>query len=188
VTSTFKYAVAATFIFSLNLGTATVRGSQTRDHLTEAEADLVREAQILDKRMEVFIKAINRRLLVLTGNSDLSDKQLKKDSETWGELPKGTRAELLGDIARILDEAITNIDDVSARDEKNPLIAKAVRLLSTASQKTIDQLKSLNPPPQNEAERANLEQVNENAQSIIEAVAKLPAPTEREAKKKGKGN
>src|ERR1700746_1731053 len=83
-----------------------------RDHLTPQEVDLVKEAQILDKRIEVFIKAADRRLMALNGTQAANAKQLKKDSELWGDLPTGSHAELLGDIAGILDEAITNIDDV----------------------------------------------------------------------------
>ena len=84
--------------------------------------DLVKEAQILDKRIEVFIKATERRLMVFNGSSAANAKLLKKDAERWGELPTGSQAELIADIARILDEAITNIDDVVTRDERNPLL------------------------------------------------------------------
>src|SRR6266851_3374906 len=98
-----------------------VRAVQARDHLTEQEVELVKDSQILDKRIEVFIKAADRRMLVLGGTGATTDatnaKQSKKDAELWGPLPTGTRAELIGDIARIFDEAITNIDDVSSRDE-----------------------------------------------------------------------
>src|SRR5687767_5019308 len=97
--------------------------AQSRDHLTQQEVDLVKEAQILDKRIDVFIKAAERRMMVINNSAAANAKQLKKDSERWGELPTGSRAELVSDIARILDEAITNIDDVSSRDERNPLIA-----------------------------------------------------------------
>ena len=96
-----------------------------REHLTPQEIDLVKEAQALDKRIDVFIKCVERRLMVINNSAAANAKQLKKDSERWGELPTGSRAELVGDIARIFDEAITNIDDVSARDERNPLIAKS---------------------------------------------------------------
>ena len=112
--------------------------AQQRDHLTPQEVDLIKEAQILDKRIDVFIKAADRRLLVLKGGATPGNpanaKQLKKDSEKWGELPTGSRAELVSDIARILDEAITNIDDVSSRDERNPLIAKSLRKLAFGSE------------------------------------------------------
>src|SRR6185503_12316883 len=78
---------------------------QKRDHLTPQEVDLVKEAQALDKRIEVFIKAAERRMMVINNSSAANAKQLKKDSERWGELPTGSRAELVGDIARIFDEA-----------------------------------------------------------------------------------
>ncbi|HEY0431932.1 MAG TPA: hypothetical protein VGC61_08925, partial [Pyrinomonadaceae bacterium] len=104
--------LTALIVFSLS-----VSAFQSREHLTPQEIDLVKDTQILDKRIDVFIKAADRRMLVLTGaganaNDKASAKQLKKDSETWGELPTGSRAELIGDIAKIFDEAITNIDDV----------------------------------------------------------------------------
>src|SRR5919108_5784659 len=116
---------------------------QRRDHLTQQEVDLVKEAQALDKRIDVFIKAAERRLLVINGSSAANAKQLKKDAERWGELPTGSRAELVADIARILDEAITNIDDVSARDERNPLIAKSLRKLAQSVNSIMTQLKPL---------------------------------------------
>ena len=77
-----------------------------RDHLTPQEADMVKDARVLDSRIDVFVKAADRRLIVLTGNQLNNSKQLKKDSEKWGELPNGSRAELITDIAKILDEAI----------------------------------------------------------------------------------
>ena len=104
---------------------------------------LVKDAQILDKRIEVFIKAVDRRMLVINNAAEANAKQLKKDSEKWGELPTGTRAELMSDISRIFDEAITNIDDVSARDEKNPLIPKALRKLAAAATRIVEQLKPM---------------------------------------------
>src|ERR1700750_2109428 len=84
--------------------------AQTRDHLTPQEVDLVKEAQVLDKRIEIFIKAADRRIIVLKGGTAAAanTKQAKKDAERWGELPTGSRAELISDIAQIFDEAITN--------------------------------------------------------------------------------
>src|SRR6185436_16805174 len=104
------------------------------------EVDLVKEAQILDKRIEVFIKATDRRLMVLNGTQAANAKQLKKDAELWGDPPAGSPAELIGDISRILDEAITNIDDVGARDERNPLIGKSLRKLAQAVSNITTQL------------------------------------------------
>src|SRR5881397_2232648 len=114
--------------------------AQSRDHLTDPETELVREYQQLDKRIEVFIKAIDRRFAIINGTARLTAKKKDKDKEDWGELPKGTRAELLDDIAGILDEAINNIDDVSRRDEKNPLISRSMRALTAASNRYLSQL------------------------------------------------
>jgi hypothetical protein len=164
--------------------------AQTRDHLTPQEVDLVKEAQVLDKRIDVFIKAAERRILVLNGGTATAanTKQAKKDAERWGELPTGSRAELVSDIAKILDEAITNIDDVSARDERNPLIAKSLRRLAQAVNAIMDQLKPLATNAKGDAEIASFEQLNEDAQSILEAANKLPPEVEKEKKTKAKGN
>ena len=156
---------------------------QQRDHLTQQEVDLVKEAQVLDKRIDVFIKAAERRLLVLNGSTLPDTKQAKKDAERWGELPKGSRAELVTDIARILDEAITNIDDVSSRDERNPLIAKSLRKLAQAVNTIMGQLKPLSAEAKSDAEVASFETLNEDAKSILEAATKLPAEIEKKAKK-----
>src|SRR4030095_8733302 len=75
--------------------------AQTREHLTTQEIDLVKEAQMLDKRIDVFVHAIERRLIVLNSTSAANAKQLKKDAERWGELPAGSRADLVSDLARI---------------------------------------------------------------------------------------
>ena len=156
---------------------------QKRDHLTQQEVDLVKEAQALDKRIDVFIKAAERRLMVINGSSAANAKQLKKDSERWGELPTGSRAELVSDIARIFDEAITNIDDVSARDERNPLISKSLRKLAGSVNTIMTQLKPLSAQAKGDAEVASFELLNEDAQSILEAVNKLPPEVDKKAKK-----
>src|SRR5712664_1359322 len=117
--------------------------AQTRDHLTDQETELVRFHQELDKRIEVFIKAIDRRFAIINGAAQPATKKSAKDEPEWGEVPKGTRAELLGDIAGILDEAITNIDDVSRRDEKNPLISRALRRLTSSANGYLNQLAAL---------------------------------------------
>jgi hypothetical protein len=155
-----------------------------RDHLTPQEVDLVKEAQILDKRIEVFIKATDRRLMVLSGTQAANAKQLKKDNELWGDLPAGSHAELIGDIARILDEAITNIDDVSSRDDRNPLIPKALRRLAQAVDNIMTQVAAFRDQAKSDEEVASLELLNEDAQQILEAVKKLPPEVEKKAKKK----
>lgn len=160
---------------------------QKRDHLTEQEVDRVKDAQMLDKRIDVFIKAAERRVMVVNGTAASNAKQLKKDAELWGELPTGSRFELVGDIARIFDEAITNIDDVSARDERNPLIPKAVRKLAQSVTTIMEQLKPLRSEAKSEADIATMELLNEDAQSILGAANKLPPEVvEKKGKKKDK--
>src|SRR5215213_7677816 len=178
--------ITRTFLLLLLLGSTFVShaSAQSRDHLTQPEVDLVKEAQVLDKRIDVFIKAAERRLMVINGSAAGNVKQLKKDSERWGELPTGSRAELVTDIARILDEAITNIDDVSSRDERNPLIPKSLRKLAQAVNTLMGQLKPLSVEAKSDAEIASFEMLNEDAQSILEAANKLPPEVvDKKAKK-----
>lgn len=177
------------FLFLLPLVlliTASAKTPQHRDHLTEQEQELVKDAQILDKRIEVFIKAADRRLLVLNGTDATAAKQLKKDQEKWGDLPAGSRAELVHDIARILDEAITNIDDVSSRDERNPLIPKALRKLAAEATMVVERLRPLQAQAKSEAELASFEELMENAESIVQAANKLPPPVDKKEKKNEK--
>ena len=160
--------------------------AQTRDHLTDQETDLVRFHQELDKRIDVFIRAIDRRFAIINGAPQPAAKKLVKDEPEWGEVPKGTRTELLGDIAGILDEAITNIDDVSRRDEKNPLISRSLRKLTTTANGYLNQLAVLKNQIKDPDEAAAIERVADNAKQIIEVGSKLPAAAAESDKKKKK--
>jgi vacuolar-type H+-ATPase subunit I/STV1 len=167
------------------LAVAVPARAQTRDHLTAKEVELVQDAQLLDLRIGVFVRAIERRLLVVNGTAASDAKQLKKEEELWGELPKGSRADLLSDIDRIVDEAITNIDDASSHDQKNPLVAKAVRKLAAEVTRLKEQLAPLREQAKSPEELASIEHVLENGQQIIDATTKLPPPTvEPKGKKK----
>jgi hypothetical protein len=154
-----------------------------RDHLTPQEADLVREAQLLDQRIAVFIHAVERRVVLVTGEASSPGKKKQKEAEKWGEPPTGTRAELLGDIARILDEAITNIDDVAAREDANQkVLQKALRALSQAANQFVVELQLLRDKTKGSDERDVLEQALESAQEVIEAAGKLPQETKAKNK------
>lgn len=157
-----------------------------RDHLTEKEVELVQDAQLLDKRIEIFVRAIERRLVVLNGTTATNAKQLQTESELWGDLPKGTRADLLGDIAKILDESITNIDDASMHEAKSSLVPKAMRRLTAEVTHLKEQLAPQRAQAKSEEELSNLEHIMEDAQSIIDAAAKVPPPTPEPPKGKGK--
>ena len=160
--------------------------AQGRDHLTDQETELVRFYQELDKRIEVFIKAIDRRFAIINGTTAPAAKKLIKDEPEWGEAPKGTRAQLLGDIAGILDEAITNIDDVSRRDEKSPLLSRSLRKLTASANGYLKQLAALRDQTKNPDELAAIELVEDNANEIIAVGNKLPSPTPEPDKKKKK--
>jgi hypothetical protein len=124
---------------------------------------------------------------VITGSTTDTAKQQKKDTELYGDLPTGTRTELVGDIAKILDEAVTNIDDVSAHDEKNPLIPKALRILAKEVTHVVEQLRPLQAQAKDDAEIASFENLIQNAEPILEAANRLPPPlTEKELKEKKK--
>lgn len=182
-------APACTLLLTLSListpGFPTrARVIQAREHLMPQEVELIRDAQVLDKRIDVFIKAADRRMLAINRAEASNAKQLKKDSETWGDLPTGTRAELVGDIARIFDEAITNIDDVSARDEKNPLLSKSLRKLAAAASRIMEQLKPLETEAKSVEEIRSFVQLTEYTESILQAANKLPSALEKKGKSK----
>lgn len=175
----------ALLILFLSCGLAAMaHPPQARDYLTPKEVDLVKDAQELDKRIDVFIKAANRRLVVIKG-LDTNTKEIKKDAEFWGDLPAGTRSELVGDIAKILDAAIDNIDDVSYRDEKNPALPRALRKLAGAASHIIEQLKPLQSSAADEAEARNFDDLMDNAETIVQAASKLSPEAAQPGKKKG---
>ena len=187
--ATARRAAIVMLQVALFAGVLLIAGSasaQTRDNLTDQETELVRFHQELDKRIEVFIKAIDRRFAIINGTAPQSSRKSMKDEPEWGDLPKGTHTELLSDIAGILDEAITNIDDVSRRDEKNPLISRALRKLTTAANGYLTQLAALRNQTKDADEQAAIERVADNANQIIEVGVKLPPPTAEPDKKKKK--
>ncbi|HEV2799373.1 MAG TPA: hypothetical protein VGW12_02695 [Pyrinomonadaceae bacterium] len=178
--------VALVALVALPLVTVAHAAVQRREHLTEEETDMVRVTQALDQRIAVFIKIAERRVDVVTGVAASTPALVAKDAEKWGALPKGTRAQLLGDIARILDEAINNIDDVAARTPDSSLVPKSLRRLSEASAQFLPQLAALRTGTAAENEREALEQAIDNLEEIIEAAKRLPTETtEKKDEKKG---
>jgi hypothetical protein len=174
------------------------RASQRREYLTAREVERVRDNQQLDKRVSVFVKAAERRLLMLTdaqaaAKEAAKDAAQKEEQRQHPDLPEyseyadavsGTRTELLSDIANILDEAITNVDDSAVHSEKSPLVPKAVRKLAEASARMLPRLEAMREGMTDEAERGQLEQAIENAQQIVAAVKKVPTEAEEKAAKK----
>ena len=152
-----------------------------REHLTPEEIELVRDNQALDARTAVFVKAVERRLQALS-DPRAAAGQTAKETEKWGVL-SGTRAQLLSDVERILDEAITNIEDASIHSEKSPLIPKALRALAAPAPSMLARLKALADATQDESERAAAERAAESLEQVISAAAKLPAEETKEQAK-----
>lgn len=140
--------------------------SQKRDHLTEQEVDQVREAQEIDKRIEVFIKAADRRILVLT---DPNATQKKKEEETWGPLPTGTKVQLLSDYKRILEEGEEKLDDFFQREPKSDLLRKSLKKFKDAAIKQIPQLRALASKMTDKKEQRALEEAIEEAETVTKA-------------------
>jgi len=168
----FSRLIARGVIVALSLLLA-ISATAQRDHLTDAETDLVRFYQEIDKRTDVFIKAADRRFAIINGATQTATKKLVKDEPEWGDPPKGNRTELLGDIAGILDEAISNIDNVASRDAKNPLLSRSLRKLSTAANGYLNQLNSIKTKVTDPDGVAAIERVGDEVKEIMDASGHL---------------
>ena len=153
-----------------------------REYMTAQEIEMVRDAQQLDSRIGVFVKLAERRLLAING---VPAKLSPKDLETWGELPKGSRADYLSDFAGLLDEAIENIDDTASRTPESPQLGKSVKKLAEAARRFLAQLMPLRDSTPDGPERESLERALDNLEQIVESVKKVPED-EPAGKKPGK--
>ena len=157
-----KVERALTFVLmaiALAVPSAARQKTAQRDHLTENEADLVREFQEIEKRIDVFIKAADRRILVLTTPNAT---QKKKEEEVWGPLPTGSRTELLQDFKNILSEAMEKLDSAHERSASDPQVAKALDKLKKAATRQVGELKALAPSMTDKREqRALLDAIDE---------------------------
>ena len=86
----------------------------------------------------------------------------------------------------IASGGITNIDDVNRRDEKNPLISRSLRKLTSTAQAYVTQLAKLKEQTKDPDEAAAIDRVADNANQIIEVGSKLPPATTESDKKKKK--
>ncbi len=180
------------FTFHFSLLTA---NAQHRDFLTDSEVELIRDAQEIDRRIEVLVHAADRRFGVL--KIDVNAPVAKKESELWGELPKGERLELLFDIKRLLQKAIDDIDNISERrdsailpdpEEKHPktlaeLFPKAVRTLAAAATRYKPALQKELDATTDQMQRGPILDSLESCQLIIDSVTKLPADVVKQKKK-----
>ena len=165
-------------------GSLVTVNAQRRDNLTNEEDLQIREVQELDARMKVLVHVISRRLLALSTPTATKSKEIKKETDKWGELRMGTTLELFYDIQRTLDEAIAKIDDVAEREQKNPLFSKAVHVLSEGCQNFTPQFKSFVDKATDPKERALIVNSIETCSQIIEASTRVPKEEKQEKKKK----
>ena len=180
-----------TFHFSLSAPV-----SAQRDYFTPEEVELIRDAQEIDKRIDVLTHIVDRRFAAL--KIDVGGaKASAKDNEKWGEIPAGTRFQLLLDIKRILQKAIDDIDGLAERPESTvlpepdakktngyaQLFPKAVRNLAAAAQRYRPALKAELDKPNDNAEKGSVLDALDYCDQIIAAVAKLPAEAPKKKNK-----
>lgn len=158
--------------------------AQRRDNLTAEEIELIRDRQELDLRMEIYVKAVDRRLMVLKNTAVENAKEIEKDSDKWGALPKGTRAELLSDIQKILDETIDKIDDVYDRDAKNELIPYSIHLLADGVRRFVPELEKLKETTTDAREIGLINNSLDACGQILETASNIPRPEKKPKKKK----
>ena len=169
---------ALCLLFSLAQVDSAAAQLRKRDPLTPQEVEMVRDAQQLDARTTLFVKIAERRLAAVTGAPQ------RQSNVSWGELPKGTRADYLADLATILDEAIENVDDTATRNPDSPQLGKSVRKLAEAAARFLAQLTPLRESIEDGPERESLERAIDNLQQVAEAAKKVPE--EKDEKKPGK--
>ena len=174
---TFLTVFAA--IFGIALLIPSSAQGQRRDYLTEAEIELVRDAQQIDLRVEVLTRSIDRRLAVISN-------QTPKEKEIWGPLPTGSRIELLLDIEKLLQKAIDDVDEVADRNKDSKLFPKAVHKLADSCREYLPRFKSFFDTAKDEKERGALLGATQNCNEVIEASAKVVREPTKEDKKKPK--
>lgn len=155
--------------------------AQKRDYMTDPESELVRDAQEIDRRVDVLTMMIDRRFAVLNNQPS----PISKDSEKWGDAPTGTRLELLSDISKLLQKSIDDIDDVAAHNRMDSkLFPKAMSNLAAAANRYLPQLRTAYDKAENEKEKGTILGSIEFCNQIIEASAKVPKEVPKDDKKK----
>jgi hypothetical protein len=161
--------------------------AQRRDYMTEAEIELVRDAQNIDERVDVLTKMIDRRIALLGADPGVPIVEAKETGK-WGSAPTGSRFELLDDVRKLLQKAIDDIDNVAAhpvdyaadkdRSEKQKKkdalrFPNAVRSLAASAKRYMPILKTLLDRSKDEKERGIMMESIEFCEQIVEAVGKL---------------
>lgn len=190
----------AVIIFLLGIATLVgfpETGTAQRDYFTPEEVEVIRNEQEIDQRIDALVYVIDRRFAVLKIEVSAPKRVKQKMDEVWGELPTGTRLELLYDIKRVLQKAIDDIDSLSERpssaviyadptDTKEKkskgfetLFPKAVRNLAAAANRYRPVLKAELDKENNKGEMGSILDTLDMCDQIIAAVAKLPAEVKK---------
>ncbi len=171
------------FLFAVALIAGAVEASAQRDYMTEEEIEIIRDAQDIDLRIDALTKMIDRRLASL-GIEHGGWKNAAKEDSKWGPLPKGTRAELLTDIRRLIEKAIDDIETIADRDDRaleqnktgGKLFPKAVHMLDAAGQRYAAIFKKLLDANTEERERGVLLNSIDLCDQINAAAKTIPKP------------
>ena len=191
-----KYLAALVIFLGCSLFFAPAAFGQ-RDFLTEQEVELIRDAQEIDRRIEVLTHAIDRRLHVLGVGS--SGVKIKTNSD-WGPLPEGDRSQLFLDIRRLLQKAVDDIDSLAERPESAilpepgtrkkgesdyaTLFPKAVRSLSGAAARYVPILEAQLEAEREQSVQGSILTSLDLCREIIASVVKLPAEALKKSGKK----
>jgi hypothetical protein len=167
--------------------------SSHRDYMTDAEIELVRDAQDIDARIAVLTKMIDRRFAVL--KLDVGGAAIpNKESDKWGPAPVGTQMEIIDDIRKLLDKTIDDIDDTAMhpnkyiidpkRSDKQKQIdearfPKSVKNLAASAKRYQPALRSLLDKTTDEKEKGLILAAIDSCDEIIAATTKLPAETKQ---------
>ncbi|MEO5860428.1 MAG: hypothetical protein ABIR33_15945 [Pyrinomonadaceae bacterium] len=180
-----RFTVLTLLVFAVLSSAAT---GQRRDFVTDQEAEIIREAQEIDLRIEALTKFIDRRLSAanIVGHAWTLPK---KNTELWGPEPAGSRSELLSDAKRLLQKSIDDIDDIASRPKtaiegnevSGKLFPKAVRNLASAATRYKAIFQAELERSTSNTDKGLLIQSIEFCDQIMEAASQLPA---EEVKKK----
>lgn len=129
---------------------------ETSEYLTEAEIEQVREAQVIDLRIKVFMKIAERRLLLA---EEPQAPSAKKDEADWGRLPPLSQADLLRQYGQAIEEAIINVEEAYDRNPRDERLLKALTIFGEHAARHLQRLESLRPRITEEATRQVLDQV-----------------------------
>jgi hypothetical protein len=178
--------------------------AQQTDYLTEAESDLIRDAQGIDLRVRALLKLADNRIVAL-GLRELSAKErdeIRKDIERYESEAKAVakiegaelrarpvnpavylrnhpRSELLRGYMQVLDETMDNIDDAYIRKLE---VRPAVEELEAFVNQQLPRFKKFNPS--SSLESSLIKTVIEHSELVLadlrDALLMLPK-TERKA-------